>query len=110
KGAATTTLTTSAPTVQLNQNLTLTAAVAPAASGLAAVTGSVSFSDSGQLLGTAPIINGRATLTLNTLSAGNHFLSAAYSGDANYTGGTSAAVNQQVAAPMPVTSATTLTS
>ena len=45
-----------------------------------------------------------------TLSAGNHFLSAAYSGDANYTGGTSAAVNQQVAAPTPVTSATTLTS
>ena len=46
-------------------------------------TGSVTFREGGTVLGTAPVINGAATLTIPGLSVGMHNLTASHSGDAN---------------------------
>ena len=63
------------------QAVLLTATVQP--SGPIRPTGIVEFHD-GPLIGTAPLINGVATLTVSNLSVGTHFISAQYGGDANY--------------------------
>jgi hypothetical protein len=47
-------------------------------------TGMITFSDGQRALGTVRINNGSASLTVSSLEAGSHFLSATYSGDANY--------------------------
>jgi ELWxxDGT repeat protein len=110
KAPTTTNLTTSAPTVQLNQSLMLTATVAGQPTGQTNPVGMVTFSDGSKVIGSAPITNGKATLTLTTLAGGTHSLKAAYGGDANYAPGTSAAVNQQISFIATVATTTTLTS
>lgn len=66
------------------QPVTLTAAVAGAGGG-AGPTGSVTFTESGRLLGKATVTSaGRATLTLTRPAVGTHKISAAYSGDTAY--------------------------
>jgi hypothetical protein len=44
----------------------------------------VTFLDGTTVLGSAPIVNGLATLTLNTLSGDTHSLSVSYAGNADY--------------------------
>ncbi|MPM89472.1 hypothetical protein SDC9_136581 [bioreactor metagenome] len=47
-------------------------------------TGTITVTDNGITLGTAPLVNGSATLTVKTLTTpGTHFIVASYSGDAN---------------------------
>jgi hypothetical protein len=81
----TTVLSTSGP-VAYGKPLTLTATVTPQTAG-SPVTGSVTFSLDGTTLGTVPVTNGVATLTITpttaTFKPGNHTLTASYSGDAN---------------------------
>jgi hypothetical protein len=76
--------------------LSLTATV----SGSGAVpTGSVQFSSDGASLGSAPLVNGSATLAISALhgvTAGTHSLTAAYAGDAVYSPSTSAASSLSV--------------
>ncbi len=52
--------------------------------GSAAVTGTVTFSDGGTTLGSAPVVGGVATLTTSSLSRGFHLIVATYSGDGTY--------------------------
>jgi hypothetical protein len=59
-------------------NVDLRASVSPAAA-----TGSVEFRDAGVLLGSAPLVNGVATLTVK-FAKGPHPLTASYAGDANF--------------------------
>ena len=48
-------------------------------------TGTVSFvTSSGTVLGSAPLVSGTATFSINTLSGGNYVVNAAYSGDNTY--------------------------
>lgn len=75
-----------------NFPLTLTAHVTSSGSG-PAITGTVNFSDGsfcGQTFGSLGSVqvdaNGYASLTTSSLAPGQHFLSACYSGDANYIG------------------------
>jgi hypothetical protein len=70
-----------------NQNLTLTATVAPLVSGVP--TGSVSFYEGQTLAGTGILSNGIASYTASSFPAGNVVVSAQYSGDANFTQSTS---------------------
>lgn len=65
------------------QSVTLTATVSPNPTSLPP-TGSVNFTDGTTLLGQAPVMNGVATLIATLTVAGQHALSANYSGDANY--------------------------
>ena len=51
----------------------------------AGATGTVSFFDGTTLLGTAPVTGNTASLTVSTLAAGTHTITAVYSGDANFT-------------------------
>lgn len=74
------------------QAVTLTAHVSPGSA-----TGSVQFSDGSTVLGTAPLTNGVASFTTSSLAAGNHSITAAYSGDANNAKSTSAMLVQTVA-------------
>jgi streptogramin lyase len=81
----TTTLSSSANPSLVGQPVTFTATVTPGAGG-GALTGSVTFTIDGKAQTPVPLklTNGgeRATLQISTLSAGNHTVTATYSGDA----------------------------
>ena len=79
------TLVPSAP--QAGYKTTLTASVGPAVATtatVAAVTGTVSFTDNGISLGNGIVTNGTATLAVALAGGKSHALVATYSGDANY--------------------------
>jgi hypothetical protein len=82
QAATTTSLTTSASTSTVGQNLTLTAGVASTGAN---ITGSISFMDGGNLIGSAALsANGTATFTTSSLTVGLHTLTAVYTGDTNH--------------------------
>jgi hypothetical protein len=83
---ANTTITVSAPSSQTfyGQPVTYTASVAPAAA-----SGTVQFLDNYAPAGSAPVVNGAATLTLPLPAAGIHSIQAVYSGDGVYLGSSS---------------------
>jgi hypothetical protein len=67
---------------------TLTAAGTP--------TGSITFNDGSVPLGTSALAGASAQLTLSSLAAGTHSITAVYNGDANFSGATSALLTQTV--------------
>ena len=81
----------------LGAAVTLTATVTRKSAALTWLTGSVTFRDGGKVLATVPIKNGGAILTTNSLSAGNHRLQAAYSGDAHDAPSASPDVQEHIA-------------
>lgn len=102
--ATTTTLASSLPTSTFGQSVTFTATVSPSAA-----TGAVQFFDGANLLGTAALSGGTASLTTSTLALGAHDISASYGGDTQFTGSTSSSLTQTVNAVVTAT-ATALTS
>jgi len=64
-------------------------------------TGSVTFKDGSNSLGTGALNAGIATLNTSTLSAGSHTITAMYGGDTNFTGSTSAGIMQVVSKANP---------
>jgi hypothetical protein len=91
KAASTIALSSSANPSTAGQSITLTAAVSPATA-----TGTVTFKDASNTLGTGSLSGGAATLSVSTLSIGAHSLTAVYAGDANDNGTTSSALTQTV--------------
>jgi large repetitive protein len=90
-------LTSSPQPSSFTQPVSLSATVTPVAPGAGAPTGTVQFFDGGTALGTAAVqANGRATLTTGGLSAGVHTITASYSGDVNFTDGTSGSYSHTV--------------
>lgn len=108
---------------------TLSAHLSVVSPGSGTPTGTVTFMDGSNVLGSAPVstsaisnprlsalathpatVNaaGDATLTLSTLSLGSHSITASYSGDADFGGTTSAATSVQVVADIPTTDRKTL--
>jgi hypothetical protein len=77
-----------------NQAVTFTASVTPQFGGSA--TGTVTFKDGANALGTATVSSNQATITVSTLTVGTHSITAAYSGDANFTGSSSGTLSQVV--------------
>jgi hypothetical protein len=73
------------------QSVTFTATVTPKSA-----TGSVQILDGSTALGTGGLNGGVATLSVSTLTAGAHSITAAYPGDANDTASTSPALAQTV--------------
>ena len=96
QSATTTTLTTSAASIAAGKTVTIKATVSAVLSGAGAPTGTVTFYDGTTSLGTQPLKKGIATLKISTLLAGSHAITAVYSGDANLTGSTSAAITQTI--------------
>jgi uncharacterized protein (DUF2141 family) len=79
------------------QPVTVTATVTIQAPGSGTPTGTVTFRDGQNIIGTGTLNGaGQATLTLSSLSAGVHALTAVYGGDTNVTGSTSGGIVQTV--------------
>jgi subtilisin family serine protease len=79
----------------LRDSLTFTASVAPSAT-----TGSVVFFDGARAIsGSVPLVAGAASFTTSSLAAGTHSITAQYSGDATFNGGTSAPLLETVNTP-----------
>ncbi len=77
-----------------NQAVTFTATLMPQFGGSA--TGTVTFKDGATTLGTAAVSSNLETITVSTLALGTHSITAAYSGDSNFTGSSSGIVSQVV--------------
>ncbi|HEY5197418.1 MAG TPA: FG-GAP-like repeat-containing protein [Solirubrobacteraceae bacterium] len=82
------------------QSVTFTATVSGADGG-PAPTGSVTFTVDGAALPAVDLSGATAALTTTSLSAGTHTVTAAYSGDSNYTASTSPVTTYAVAAVAP---------
>jgi hypothetical protein len=59
-------------------------------------TGTIRFTDGATVIGTATINGGVASVSIGSLSAGNHAIAAVYEGDRNFAGSTSPTVVQIV--------------
>src|SRR5260370_923112 len=75
--------------------VTFTATVKPA-TGSGTPTGTVTFNDGATVLGAGTLSGATATFTTSGLTGGTHSITAIYSGDANFAGGTSPALMQTV--------------
>ena len=84
---STTTLSASTTAATYGQTLTLTATVSPSPT-----TGAVSFLDGANLIGSAPVSHGIATLSTAALSTGTHSLTAQYDGGGSISLSSSAAL------------------
>jgi hypothetical protein len=62
-------------------------------------TGSISFQDGVQFLGTAPLVNGVATLTTSLGSLGTHAVTASYAGDVTFRSSASAPFVAEIVVP-----------
>jgi hypothetical protein len=78
------------------QPVTFTVTVTSALKRKAAPTGSVTFKDGSKKLGSVKMANGTAKFTTSKLSAGNHQITANYSGDSQFNPGISAVLVQKV--------------
>jgi hypothetical protein len=97
---APTTTTISAPSSALpGQQVTLTARVGPFTA-----TGTVIFTADGSEVGRGNLSNGTATATTSFANPGNHTVTAAYQGDANYNASTSGPATIAVGLPPSSTS------
>jgi hypothetical protein len=95
QGANTLSLTSSENPANAGQPVTLSATVHP--SFPSAISGSVIFADGANTLGTSPVSpSGLSTLNASFISAGNHPLTAVYSGSSILVGGSSATLSQKV--------------
>ena len=81
---STTTLGRSTSATHLGQPLTLLAEVVADASEQGAPTGNVAFLVNGVEAGVGVLQSGRATFTINSLTAGTHLIAAEYRGDARF--------------------------
>jgi DNA-binding beta-propeller fold protein YncE len=93
KDTAAVTLTSSANSVVLTNPLLFTATVSSTATR---PTGTVSFLDGTTPLGQGTLSNGVAALSTSSLAAGNHAITAVYSGDANFSAATSGTLSEEV--------------
>lgn len=95
--ATTTNLTSSANPSAFGQPVTFTATVTPTPPGGGTPTGSVTFTIDGTPQAPVPLVGNQASITLSSLSVGNHTVTATYTNsDGNYTGSTSNTVTQVV--------------
>jgi hypothetical protein len=91
--ASTTSLTSSINPSSVGQAITLTATVSGSGGP---TTGTVTFMDGATTLGTSSTTGSTASLTISSLAAGNHSLTAVYSGNLGFVGSTSAPLTQTV--------------
>jgi uncharacterized repeat protein (TIGR03803 family) len=93
KATSTTSLTSSQNPSTFGQSVTFTATVAPQFGGIP--TGTVTFQDGTKILRTVKVSAGAANLTISTLAAGAHDITATYNGSASFVS-SSASLTQTV--------------
>jgi sugar lactone lactonase YvrE len=80
-------LVSSQPTSTYGGSVTLAATITPGVATTApSPTGTVSFADGANVLGSSQLSAGAASFSTSALSAGSHTISATFSGDSNYSG------------------------
>jgi len=99
--ATTTTISSTSYTPAFGQSITLTANVRPTLGNTP--TGTITFMDRTTTLGTVPLANNTASFSISTLSAGTHYISAQYSGDADSAASTSGQTLVTVSPPATTT-------
>jgi YVTN family beta-propeller protein len=92
----TTTLVSGANPSAFGQSVTLSATVTATSSGAGTPTGIVNFLDGTTALGSVALSSGQAVLTVSSLTAGPHSITAAFVGNANFSGSTSSVLLQTV--------------
>ncbi len=82
----------------LGQRIVFTASVYPVLPGAGTPTGTVTFMDGCKVLATAPLVGGKATFKIGAHELGwtKHYMTAVYSGDANFEPSTSPVYFQNV--------------
>ena len=93
KASTTTALTSLPPSAFVGQTITYTATVT---SSYPTVTGSVSFKSGAVSLGSAPLVNGQASVTTSYSAAGSYSITAKYAGDGNNKASTSPVLKEVV--------------
>ena len=78
------------------QSVTLTATVGALAPGSGTPTGTVTFLDGTDILGTVTESGGKATLKTTAMAAGSHTITVSYSGDGNFVASTSGSLIQTI--------------
>lgn len=108
----TTSLTINPDPAQMGTAVTFSARVSGGTGVLGQVTGTVTFYNGSNQLGTVQVDNnGLATLTSSSFDVGNYFMTAAYSGDSKYQPSSSPAVPLKINPPgVLAATTTTLTS
>ena len=81
--------------------VTFTVDVNSSSVGSVSLTGVVAFYDQAQMIGTAPVVNGKATLTTSALAEGNYLVYAVYEGDSNYSPSSTGTITQMVMSTTP---------
>ena len=71
-------------------------------------TGTVTFFDGATSLGSGALVTGEATVTTSALTLGSHAITAVYSGDGSFSGGTSEVLTEVITTSNPVPVATSL--
>ncbi|MGB2605220.1 MAG: Ig-like domain repeat protein [Candidatus Sulfotelmatobacter sp.] len=94
KATTKTALASSLNPSSFGQSVTFNATVSPQFGGT--VTGTVVFKDGATALGSRTLSGGKASLTLSSLHAGNHAITASYDGNTDLLSSTSAVVTQVV--------------
>jgi hypothetical protein len=89
-------VSSSADPSAFGQSVTFTATVQSTAPGSGTPTGSVQFLDGTTVLATQTLASGVATYATSTLALGSHSITVSYSGDGNFTPGTSSVLTQTV--------------
>ena len=107
KAATTTSIAASSNSPAAGASVSYRATVTPAQSGSALPSGVVEFMDGEQAIGScaSASLSGSAAVCKITATAGTHMISAAYSGDANFSASRSPALSSAVGAPRPVSTA-----
>jgi hypothetical protein len=95
-GSSSTAVTSSGNPTGFGATVTFTATVSAVAPAAGTATGTVTFIDGAMTLGSAALSGGQATFSTSTLTIGNHSITAAYGGDTNFTGSTSAVFTQTI--------------
>ena len=95
--ATTTTASSTANPSVIGQPVTLIADVASVSPSSATPTGgTVNFLDGTTVIGSAPLVDGGASITMSALALGQHSITAAYAGDTEFSPSTSSPITQVV--------------
>jgi subtilase family serine protease len=94
----------------VGQSVSLTATVTATAPGAGTPTGSIVFYNGTTQIGSGTLGGGTITVSTSTLPVGNDSITAAYSGDADFSSQTSSVLTQVVNPPTSGTTVTALTS
>jgi Bacterial Ig-like domain (group 3)/MBG domain (YGX type) len=94
KATPTIVLSSSINPVMLSKSTTLAATIHSSAG---TPSGTITWFDSASPLGSAPLLNGAASLDVSTLTPGSHSLTVVYSGDTTFGTGASGVLTQMVA-------------